>query len=80
MYAVIGKLLYSVTACGCCQGKPPCLSCVSHVTVCACVFAADKSKCCETLLRLGADPNSLDGEANTACEWVQVTLVTWSLG
>ena len=31
------------------------------------MLAADKSKCCETLLRLGADPNSLDGETNATC-------------
>ena len=36
--------------------------------MCLCsVLAADKSKCCETLLRLGADPNSLDGETNATC-------------
>lgn len=47
------------------KGDPFRLSRVNHMIVCAGVFAADKSKCCETLLRLGADPNSLDGETNT---------------
>ena len=70
MYAVIGEsdVQYSVYV-YMWLGNP--LLC-AVVCVCVCmgvcsVLAADKSKCCETLLRLGADPNSLDGETNATC-------------
>ena len=68
MYAVIGEsnVQYNMYVCG--WETPYCvLLCVCVCMGVCSVLAADKSKCCETLLRLGADPNSLDGKTNATC-------------